>query len=442
MRILSEQFKKISTFFYILILLYTVAVFSSLFFQWEGISIIVRVYLFIFSFQVGFIFSQIDLDSYREIYRGKYGKNGELLLFFYTRIIPLLVIYTVIVIFTFIFYLKDENWPMRPFLNVFTGRFSNIIIYSLILMIILKIEKSLKVTIPLFLSIGVTYFIIYSIVYTLYPDGYPTSILKILNFAIVFFSLFFEFFYKRIKLFKLLFLTTILSLFFHFMVVGFYYSFSRFSKTGSYSQVESSLFLLRMGYSFPLKKLNEVVGIQSDSTLIPDIIHFSEKYKMDIKLSQEEWSRLFEDGDLVMGEALSEYFLKNDITVSFESINRLAVRYSVLSGKELINSESIIKYAAKHYLEEKERFLSQFESENIFYKKWVLKVIKEAGDIKSVPWLVEKLTDIDREISITAYKVLKKITQEDPAGKLNVRENNPAVIIHFRKRFQQRDRVN
>ncbi len=437
MDMLSEHFKKISTFFSLLILLYIVAVFSNLFFQWEGISIIVRVYLFIFSFQLVFIFSQIDLDLYRDIYRERYGKSGEYLLFFHTRILPLLVIYASIVIFTFIFYLKNEDWPMRPFLNVFTGRFSNIIIYSLILMIILKIEKSLKVTIPLFLSIGVGYFILYSIVYTLYPDGSPTSILKILNFAIVIFSLFFEFFYKRIHLLKLLFMTIILSLVFHFMVVGIYYSFSRFSKTGSYSQVESSLFLLKMGYSFPLKKLTEVVGRQSDSTHIPEILYFSEKYNVDIKLSRDEWSRLFEDGDLAMSRSLSNYFLKNKIKVSFESINRLAKKYSVISGRKFVNAESIIAYAAKYYPEERERFLSQFEKGNIFYKKWVLKIIKKAGDIKSVPWLVEKLTDIDRDISIRAYQVLKKITGEDPAGELKVRGNNPAVIVFFRKRSQQ-----
>jgi hypothetical protein len=437
MDILIEQFKKVSTFFILLILLYIVAVFSNLFFQWEGISIIVRVYLFIFSFQLVFIFSQVDLDYYRGVYRGRYGKNSELLLFFHTRIIPLLIIYGAIVILTFIFYLKNENWPMRPFLNVFTGRFSNIIIYSLILMIILKIEKSLKGTIPLFFFFGVTYFIIYSIVYSLYPDGYPTSILKVLNFTIVFFSLFFEFFYKRIKLLKLFFLTIILSLLFHSMVVGIYYSFYRFSKEGSYSQVESSLFLLHMGYSFPLKKLNKVMGSKSDSTLIPDIIHFSEKYKADIKLSREEWDRLFLDGDLVMGKALSEYFLKNNIKVSFESINRLAARHSVLSGKKFVNCKSIIKYAAKNFPEKRERFFFHYKTENIFYKKWVFKVIKEAGDIESVPWLLEKLTDIDREISLAAYEVLKKITGEDPAGELKVKENNPDVIIHFRKWFQQ-----
>lgn len=441
MDILPKQFKKISTYFYILILLYIVAIFSNFFFQWEGISIIVRVYLFIFSFQFIFIFSQIDLDIYRNIYRGRYGKYGELLLFFHTRILPLLIIYATIVIFTFIFYLRNENWPMRPFLNVFTGRFSNIIIYSLILMIILKIEKSLKVTIPLFLSISVLYFIIYSIVYSIYPDGYPTSILKILNFVIVFFFLFFEFFYKRVNLLKLLSLTIIFSLIFHFMVVGIYYSFFRFSKTGSFSQVESSLSLLRMGFSFPFKKLNEVVGVQSDSTLIPEIIHFSEKYKMDIKLSEEEWSRLFEDGDLAMSRSLSGYFIKKNITIPFESVNRLAQRYSVIYGFEFLHCEILISYAAIYYPEERERFLTNFESGNIIYKKWVLKVIREAGDGKSVPWLVERLTDIDREISMASYDVLKKITGEDPAGELNVKENNPEVITYFRKRFQLMDRA-
>ncbi len=440
MEILSQQLKKISTFFYILILLYIVAIFSNLFFQWEGISIIVRVYLFIFSFQLVFIFSQIDLDYYRNIYFENYGKKGEVLLFFYTRIFPLIIIYGVIVVFTFIFYLRNVNWPMRPFLNVFAGRFSNIIIYSLILMIILKIEKSLKVTIPLFLSIGVTYFIIYSAVYALYPDGYPASILKIVNFAIVFFALFFEFFYHRIKIIKLIIVTLLLSFLLHFMVVGVYYSIYRFSKKGSYSQVESSLFLLKMGYSFPLKKLTEVIGMQSDLSLIPDIIYFSEKYMMNIKLSEEEWNRMFEEGDLALGNSLAGFFIKNNIKISFESVNRFAEKYSVLSGKEFVNSENIITYAAKYYPEEGEKILTRFNVNNSYYKKWVLKVIMAAGDIRSLPWLVEKLTDIDREISLSAYQVLKKITGEDPAGELNVRVNNPAVISYFRKRSVQTGR--
>ncbi len=440
MDILTNQYRKISTFFYILLLLYIVTIFSNLYFQWEGISIIVRIYLFIFSFQLVFIFSQIDLDPYRNIYIGKYGKNGELLLFFITRVIPLLVIYVTIVIFTFIFYLRNQNWPMRPFLNVLNGRFSNIIIYSLILMIILKIEKSLKITIPLFFTLGVLYFITYKIVYYYSPDGFPTSVLKIMNFAIVFFFIFFEFFYDKINLIKIALLTILLSLTLHFFVVGVYYSIFRYSKTGSYSQIKTSFFLLKMGYAFPLEKMNEIVENKSKYYLMPDIIYYTEKYNRDIHFPLEKWENLFENGSYNMGKAISGYLMLKNIKVSFESINRLAVRLSLISGKQLLETDNILKYAAKYYPEYRGNYLSFFRKENIFYKLWILKVIRESADRESVPWLIEQLTNIDREISETAYEVLKHITGLDPAAEMKIKVNNPAVISAFRNRSPQMDR--
>ena len=52
--IVTNQLKKITTFVYILVLLYLVNLISILKFQWDVIPIIVNVYLFVFSFYLIF----------------------------------------------------------------------------------------------------------------------------------------------------------------------------------------------------------------------------------------------------------------------------------------------------------------------------------------------------------------------------------------------------
>jgi hypothetical protein len=116
--------KKNRTFLVILILLFAVNIVFNLNYQWEGLSTIVRVYVFIFSFLMVFYFSSIDIDQIKRSYKEKYGSSSVYMVFFMTRVLPFLLIYLVTVIFTFIDTLVSANWPEYPLLRLLDGKYS------------------------------------------------------------------------------------------------------------------------------------------------------------------------------------------------------------------------------------------------------------------------------------------------------------------------------
>lgn len=81
MDLLLEKIKGIKTFLYILLALLMVNALFNLKYDWGGVSIIVRVYIMVLSFYIIYIFSQINLDSYRDEYRSEYGWAGNYILF-------------------------------------------------------------------------------------------------------------------------------------------------------------------------------------------------------------------------------------------------------------------------------------------------------------------------------------------------------------------------
>ena len=157
--------------------------------RWDGISLIIRSYIFIFSFYVIFNFSLIDINFHYESYKEKYNSLANYMLFFITRLVPFLFIYFLTVLFALVEYTGKGNWPERPIIELINGRYSNILVYSLILLIILRIKKPPKITIPLFFILSVFYlFILDKLIYSFVLSGIIISLIKIFKFiSVVFF---------------------------------------------------------------------------------------------------------------------------------------------------------------------------------------------------------------------------------------------------------------
>ncbi len=435
MDILKIQLKKLSTFTYILLFLLIVAVISNLNFRWEGIRVIVRVYIFLFSFYVIFNFSEIDIDTLKKEYFERYGSKGEFFLFFITRISPFIIIYVTVIIFTMVYYLGSGDWPMRPLLALLDGRFSNTVVYSLILLVILKIRRSPRVTVPLFILLSILYYILYRFVYYYSPTGVPTSLLKWANFAIVSFFLIYEFFYNKKNIKKIILSVLMLSTFLYFAVFSIIMGVYNFSSPQSFPKIRSSLVLLRMGYSFPLKELERYIAAKHASDLLKKYIFYSRTYNKKITFTAGEWEELVSSSSLDRIEIISLYLIENKIMLPFKKILSAAVNRSIKWGSRLMEAKEFIRYVSLFYKDHKKELLSLYHRENVYYKIWTLKVIGNSGDWDSIPFLINNLTAIDDRVSQSAFLAIKSITGLDLRGKNRLRINSPLLIKAYREYY-------
>ena len=172
MQIIKEQLKRINNFLILLIPLLIVNLVFNIKYEWGGVSIITRIYIMVLSFYISFIFSQINSDQYRSEYTAAYGRKGVYLLFIAVRIFPFFFIYILTILFTLINYINTPDWPVEPILRLFDGRYSNTVIYSFILFIILKQKIRPEISIPLFIVFSIFYFAIDKTLYMLFDPGY------------------------------------------------------------------------------------------------------------------------------------------------------------------------------------------------------------------------------------------------------------------------------
>jgi hypothetical protein len=100
------QFRRISAFFYVLIVLLAFNLIFNLFFKWYGVSLIVRVYLFVFSFYLIFNYASFGTDRLKTLFRARYGKRADIRLFLEFGVMPYVIIYGITMVFTFIDYLR------------------------------------------------------------------------------------------------------------------------------------------------------------------------------------------------------------------------------------------------------------------------------------------------------------------------------------------------
>lgn len=432
MTLLRSRLKEISAFIYILIFLLIFNLFFNLNYDWYGISLIVRIYLFVFSFYLIFCFASFKRDHLTEKYNKIYGKKGTIILFLEERVFPFFLIYLITILFTLIDYIRLPNWPWNPILSLFNGRYSNIIIYSLLLLLILKLKKEPKITIPLFLTVSILYFILDKVIYSASTSGVAISMIKIIKMMIFFYFLFYEFF-NRIS--ASIISSSILSCFVFLSLITYFSTIYKYSKDISYERREAGLLLIQFGFSSPLEGLKDLVINTSDFYLFQKLLLLSKKYNIAIDYTNEEWEDLLFSGPVSMTEFTSSYIINKKVDLSYERIIAFAEKRSSESNKQIENASNFIKISSR-YLEGNEKdFFNRLETANKSFKLWGIAVLAEYRSIGSIPLLLKFITDVDANISKAAYIALKKITGLDPKETLNKRINDPDVIILFKEYY-------
>ncbi len=435
--IIRNQLKKITTFVYILILLYLANIISILKFKWDVIPIIVNVYLFVFSFYLIFNFSLIEIPPLKEEYRRLYPRlGGGVILFFKTRVFPFMVIYAATVIYTLINYLDKGNWPWYPILELLDGRFTNTVFYSLILLLILKFNRRPRLTLLIFVAGAAFYFLIYQLVFYLSLSGAAMSLIKFFQIMIAVMLMVYEFLADKIVLDRAIIKKAVIGgvvigVLMYSTFVGSHMLLFRFSSFASYPQTRSGQILLRLGYSFPLEKFKSLVTETSDPYLLYDYIYYSRAYNRPYKITPAEWENLVLSGSMEVSNIIAFYLEVLDVTVSYNQVISYAERRSIDSGEALLNSVYYTRYMSRYCEENIDDLIERYRGGNKYYKIWIIRVIAESKSIAPVPFLITLLTDIDPKLSQEAYASLAGITGIDPAKDLRDRVNSPAVITRF-----------
>ncbi len=438
MSVLTIQIKRISAFIYVLIFLLGFNVLFNLMFQWYGISLIVRVYLFVFCFYLIYNYAAFETERLRVLYSRRFGDISDFVIFFEMGIVPFLIIYGVTGVFTFIDYLRLPHWPWNPFLSLLNGRYSNLVIYSLLLFLILKLKKGPGVKIAIFIGVSVAYYFVDKILYTIFFSSPGIGVVKVLKLVLLISLLFFEFMIQRSRLFLVL-MATVLSITLVITAISANYLVFRYSGIASFQKKESGLVLLRFGFEFPYNDLKTIVTRTGDMVLFSELLDHAAADRYRLNYSDREWEELFLSGDVELADTVAGQIEDRELEISFEKIVNYAYESSLVPEEKIERASNIIALAARHAAGKRDYLQEKIPGANRNFKLWGIAVLGMTKEPGAIPFLMEYLTDIDSGLVDASYESLRTITGSDPAQVLNMSKNDPEVISKF-KQFYLRNR--
>lgn len=432
MQIIKEQLGRVNHFLLIMIPLFIVNAVFNLKYDWGGVSVIARIYIMVLSFYIIFIFSQIKTDEYRSEYTARYGWIGTYYLFSVLRIFPFLFIYFLTIVFTLINYINTPDWPLEPIYRLLDGRYSNTVIYALILFVVLRQKKRPGISIPLFIICSILYFAADKILYSIFNPGPGVSIIKMSKYFIFIFVLVYGYSKSRWKILE----SVVLPLFagsFMFAAVAFFFTISFFmSPPGSSSLAISGSILLKSGFMFPLNELEKIVLENGTPQETKDLFDFIEKYGKETGYSAQEWEKIILRNRIENNEYIFRHINKRNIKLNFETLKNYMVSQLSVSPPYSSDMGHFARHLGSYYKDNKKEFYELYQSGNEPLKIIILKSLAYTDDIDAVDFLIDKITSVERLRSETAYSSLKTITGKDPAAVLNKERYDIDVILFFR----------
>ncbi len=430
MSLISIHYRRMTTFVYLLVFLLIFNLIFNLHFQWYGISIIVRVYLFVFSFYLIYNYSTIDVERLKELYRKRFGKKGSIIVLFEMGVVPLLIIYGITIIFTFVDYLRLPNWPWNPLLSLLNGRYSNLVIYSLLLFIIMKTGSRPGIKIVIFFGVSVLYFLADKYLSSVIFAGAGLLVLKFIKLLVIFFFLFFGFLSERNKKWSLLYASASTSIIIALLLGGYALIF-RYSPVSSYQHMVSGLALMKLGFSYPVYDLADTIAEKGAVSFSRDFISLSKHIRCDIIFTSAQWEKLLFAEKIDHADYIAGIILSIPQEIPFARLVDYAMEQSLKSPSRLESASNYIALVAKNSAGRAEQIKNKIIGSNENFKLFAIAVFGEMKDINVVPLLLDYLTGIDFKLSDASYEALRKITDKDPAAEKGIQRNDPYVISTF-----------
>jgi hypothetical protein len=435
------QFRKLSILFYLLSILLAFNLYFNLHYDWFGISLIVRVYLYVFSFYLIYTYNIQGLEIVETLtpyYNEKYGRKGGVLLEFERRFFPFVIIVAVIFIFTLIDYCRSDDWPWEPLLKFLGGRYSNLLLYSVIFNFILNIRRRPMFAVPVFIIISLVFFAGDYFLGDLYSMGIAISLFKILK-LILFFTIFLYDYTGGIRSLVLTMGKAVLcGAALYMLILGTYVFGFSFSKNIYFVHRETGLSLARLGFSYPLAELQKRMVENRDVKLLPALFSYGKYYGILPEYSDEIWLSVLFAQQSEQANDVARFMLSAGKTAPFDLIMSYANDRSSKNDPGLIGADAFNKLAARSVAGKENEFMKKIERSGKTFAIWGIRVLGETGDPQFVPFLMKYLGDIDETLSREAYISLRNITHIDPAQERKIAINDPEVFYEFKKAYLEK----
>lgn len=428
------QFRKIATFFYVLIFLLLFNLYFNLNYHWFGVSLIVRVYLYVFSFYLVYMFSMNNrslVDSLRLRYIQKFGSRGEMILQFENKIVPFAIITAVTIAYTFIDYIADGRGLWTGLVKLISGRYSNVLIYSLFLYFIINIRRKPLLAISVFLVMSFFYFVGDKMVYEQFPHGPGISVYRVMKISAFFFIILYDFSENSKSALRTVFAGLLCSLLLYGIIIGSYFALYRMSERNYYVRKEAGLALAKLGYPVALRDLQKRMIERKDSSFIDQLFAYGQYYGRMPELSDHDWVSLLLSGNVSKADDVAQYLIKLDRRVPYD----LMVGYveERIRAKESVNqAQNLIVLASRSVSGNEEQFLKRLGSSGKEMTLWGIQVLRETKSASAVPFLLRYLFNMDERVSLEAYSALVSVTGLDPAGTFRLARNSPEALYFFK----------
>jgi len=305
------------------------------------------------------------------------------------------------------------------------------LVYSLFLLFALKLRRDPFITIPLFMGLCVAFFYLDRIIRSVTMSGYVVQIIMIFKLAIFFFFLFFEFFDRR-NLLKLLVTAGTVSLLSFGIYLGAHMLIFERTDPESYGRREAGMYLLRLGFRFPVLKLKDQAMRSGDPEYLKEYLSYARRNHVDLDYSDEEWERLLFSGSVDTAEMIAGYLRHRVLPLTYDKIIGFAESRSFAIGSHLENAPAFTRLAARYVKGNEADLEKRMRTAGTPFIRWGMSLAGESRSPLFIPFLLEYLTGPDSALAYTAYGALTRITGMDPREKLNLRINDPEAVAVFK----------
>ncbi|HPA64062.1 MAG TPA: hypothetical protein PLC67_08910 [Spirochaetota bacterium] len=436
-----DYLKKIFPFLAILALLLGLSAVFNMFFRWDGIFVILRVYLYSMSFLLIYNAHSSQKSDFLEIYQKNIGeKSGYLIYSFESKILPYAIIYVFVILFGLVSFVDVSSNFNIALLKFFEGKYTNLMMYCLFLSLLLRFQNSFIQAAAIFIISLISFFWADYWFQKNVDEGVHYSVYKFIKLNIFFFFVLWDSSSRRMKLIKYVSSAIAVS------VLVFGGSILFLKTTFDYSsdipaKKEAGNILVRMGYSAPLNFLAYNAYSQKNNEDLIKLNRFFVAYNKTYPFSNEEWNTITFYGSMQSAENAAYLINRWNKKISYKELVDFAFKAS--SGKSSI-LEGLNEYTVltSRMITGNESYLMGKISESgKSFTVWGIQVLGLSKSKESILFLVKYLTNIDKSVSNVAYSALKNITGKDPARESNKSINSAEVIKEFKDIYLYRDTV-
>lgn len=408
------QFKKLSLYFLILLVLLVFNYYYEIYFDWGGVQLIVRLYIFVLSFFLIYNYTSEDEELYYRKYESRHGILGKIIFVIESRYLLFILIYCFSALFTITSYAGSENWPIMPILMLFDGRYSNTVFYALSFFVALKLRKHPFLTGSLFLGLAFSYYVFDHEFYNYYKMGYEISIYKITKMVILFLVPGYDYAEGLWKKIILLVTAAILAMSMYFINLWVYYANVKDGYFNHPFSHYSSDKLFKFGFTFHLDNLKAYSLKTANISAIDSCYRYLSYNEMKFNFSSKQWTDLLElsGNSPIIINKISNYVLYDSKTVNSKTISY--IYYNIFrNDSEILNYDNFIRLYSLS-VEDTTFLREEIDSSPKYKKIFIIRVFGYSGKLEAVPVLLKYLVSTDRTISAEAYNSLVYITGLDP----------------------------